>query len=68
MLPLVGLAAAVEQAAAGATQLPPQRVEGAPESDEGQPALVDAEAMPPPLPPPLQRGDAVLKWLCPRSR
>ena len=64
----VGSTAEVEQAAAGATQLPPQRVEGAPESDEGRLASVDAGAVPPPLPPPLQRSVAVPKRLQPRSR
>ena len=49
----VGSTAVVEQAAVGATQLPPQRVEGAPESDEGRLAPVDTGAVPPPLPPPL---------------
>ena len=39
-----------EQATVGATQLPPQGVEGAPEPDEGWPAPVDARAMPPPPP------------------
>jgi len=49
----VGSTAVVEQAAVGATQLPPQRVEGAPESDEGRLAPVDTGAVPPPPPPPL---------------
>ncbi|XP_066308438.1 uncharacterized protein [Miscanthus floridulus] len=44
----VGSTAEVEQAAAGATQLPPQRVEGAPESGEGRSTPADTEAMPPP--------------------
>ena len=64
----VGSTAVVEQAAVGATQLPPQRVEGAPESDEGRLALVDTGAVPPPPPPPLQRRVAVPKRLQPRSR
>ena len=51
----VGSTAEVEQVAAGATQLPPQRTEGVPESGEGQLALTDMEVMPPLLPPPLQR-------------
>ena len=65
---LVGSSAVVEQAALGATQLPPQRVEGAPESDEGRLASVDTGAVPPPSPPPLQRRVAVPKRLQPRSR
>ena len=64
----VGSTAVVEQAAVGAMQLRPQRVEGAPESDEGQLAPVDTRAMPPPPPPPLQRRVTVPKWLQPRSR
>ena len=64
----VGSTAEVEQAVAGATQLPPQRVEGAPESGEGRPAPADTEAMPPLPPPSLLRRDAVPKRLCPRSR
>ena len=65
----VGSTVEVEQAAAGATQPPPQRVKGAPEPSEGWPAPADTEAVPPPLPPPLQRRrDAVPKRLCPRSR
>ncbi|XP_066373585.1 uncharacterized protein [Miscanthus floridulus] len=64
----VGSTAEVEQAAAGATQPPPQRVEGASESDKGWPAPVDTGAVPPPPPPPLERmRDAVRKQLCPRS-
>ncbi|XP_066320445.1 uncharacterized protein [Miscanthus floridulus] len=39
----------VEQAAVGATQLPPQRVEGALESGEDRPAPADTEAVPPPF-------------------
>ena len=65
----VGSTVEVEQAAAGVTQPPPQRVEGAPEFSEGRPAPVDTEAVPPPPPPPLQRRrDAVPKQLYPRSR
>ena len=57
-----------EQAAAGATELPPQGVEGAPEPDKGRPAPVDVGAVPPPPPRSLQRRTAVPKWLQPRSR
>ncbi|XP_066333209.1 uncharacterized protein [Miscanthus floridulus] len=65
---LVGSTVEVEQAAVGATQLPPQRVEGTPESGEGRPAPTDMGAVPPPPPPPLQRRrDVVPKRLCPRS-
>ena len=46
-----GSTVVTEKAAAGATQLPPQEVEGAPESDEGRLAPVDTGAVP--LPPPL---------------
>ena len=63
----VGSTAVVEQAAVGATQLPPQRIEGAPESGEGRPAPADTEVVPP-APPPLQRWVAVPKRLHPRSR
>ncbi|XP_066314898.1 uncharacterized protein [Miscanthus floridulus] len=45
--------AKVERAAVGATQPPPQRVEGVPESGEDRPAPADTEVMPPPPPPPL---------------
>ncbi|XP_066316217.1 uncharacterized protein [Miscanthus floridulus] len=65
---LVGSTAEVEQAAARATQPPPPRVEGAPESSEGRPALADMGAVPPSPPPPLQRTrDTVQKRLCPHS-
>ena len=65
----MGSTAEVERATAGATQPPPQRVEGAPESGEVRPAPADKEVVPPLPPPPLQRTrDAVLKRLCPRSR
>jgi len=64
----VGSTTVVEQAAVGATQLPPQRVEGAPESDEGRLAPLDTSAVPPPLPLPLHRRVAVPKRLQPRSR
>jgi len=65
---VVSLSGLTEQAAAGATQLPPQGVEGAPEPDEGRSALVDAGAVPPPPPQSLQRRTAVPKRLQPRSR
>ena len=64
----VGSAAAVEQVAAGATQLPLQRTEGAPGSVEDQPVPMDTEAMPLPPPPPLQTRVTVPKRLQPRSR
>ncbi|XP_066361355.1 uncharacterized protein [Miscanthus floridulus] len=51
----VGSMAEVEQAAAGAAEPPPQRVEGASESGEGRPASVDMEVVPLPPPPPLLR-------------
>ncbi|XP_066323232.1 uncharacterized protein [Miscanthus floridulus] len=57
----------VGSAAAEATQLPPQRTEGAPGSIEDQPAPMDTEAMPLPLPPPLWTRVAMVKWLSPRS-
>ena len=63
----VGSAAAVEQVAAEAMQLPPQRTEGTPGSVEDQPAPMDTEAMPLP-PPPLRTRVAVAKRLPPRSR
>ena len=61
----VGSTAAVEQVAAGATQLHPQRTEGAPGSVEDRPVPADTEAMPlpPPLPSPSQRRVAVPKGL-----
>ena len=61
----MGLMMEVEQVAAGATQLPPQKIEGAPEFGEGRLAPADTEAV---LPPPLQRRVAVSKRLHPRSR
>ena len=64
----VGSMVVVEQAAVGATQLPPQRVEGVLESDEGRLAPLDTGAVPPPPPPPLQRRVAVPKRLQPHSR
>ena len=63
-----GSTVVTEQAAAGATQLPPQGVEGAPEPDEGRPTPVDAGAVPPPLSRSLQRRTVVPKRLQPRSR
>ncbi|XP_066373122.1 uncharacterized protein [Miscanthus floridulus] len=63
----VGPVAAVEQVAAEATQLPPQRTEGAPGSVEDQPVPMDTEAMPLPPPPPLRTRVAVAKRLPPRS-
>ncbi|XP_066311447.1 uncharacterized protein [Miscanthus floridulus] len=56
--------AEVEQAMLGATQPPPQRVEGAPEFGEDRPAPTDTEAVPPP---PLQRRVVVPKRLHPCS-
>jgi len=64
----VGSTAEVEQVTAGTTQLPPQKIEGVPEFNEGRLAPADTEAMPPPPPPPLQRRVAVPKRLHPRSR
>ncbi|XP_066311437.1 uncharacterized protein [Miscanthus floridulus] len=65
---LMGSTAEVERATAGATQQPPQRVEGASKSSEGRPTPVDMGAVPPPPPPPLRRmRDAVRKLLCPHS-
>ena len=64
----VGSAAAVERVAAGATQLPPQRTEGAPGSIENQPTPMDTEAVPLPPPPPLQMRVTMPKRLQPRSR
>ncbi|XP_066374841.1 uncharacterized protein [Miscanthus floridulus] len=63
----VGSMVEVEQVAAGATQLPPQRIKGASESNKSRPAPADTEAMPSPPPPPLQRRVMVPKWLHPRS-
>ena len=63
-----GSTVVTEQATAGATQLPPQGVEGASEPDEGRPTPVDAGAVPPPPPPPLQRRVTVPKRLQPCSR
>ena len=64
----VGSTAEVEQVAVLATQLPPQRIEGAPESDEGRLAPVDIGALPLPPPSPLQRRVTVPKRLQPHSR
>ncbi|XP_066384662.1 uncharacterized protein [Miscanthus floridulus] len=57
----VGSTAAAEQVAAGATQLPPQRTEGALGSIEDRPTPADTEAVPLPPPPPLQMRVAVPK-------
>ena len=59
----VGSTTEVEQVAAGATQLPPQRTEGAPGSIEDCPMPTDTEAVPLPPPPPSQRRVAVPKRL-----
>ena len=64
----LGSTVLVEQAAVEATQLPPQRVEGVSESDEGRLAPADTGAVSLPPPPPLQRRVVVPKWLQPRSR
>ncbi|XP_066334248.1 uncharacterized protein [Miscanthus floridulus] len=63
----VGSAAAVEQVAVEATQLPPQGTEGASGSVEDQPVPMDTEAMPLPPPLPLQTRVAVPKRLPPCS-
>ncbi|XP_066308053.1 uncharacterized protein [Miscanthus floridulus] len=63
----VGLTAVVEQVVAGATQLPPQRTEGAPGSVEDRPAPANTEVVPLPPPPPLQMRVAVPNRLQPRS-
>ncbi|XP_066324608.1 uncharacterized protein [Miscanthus floridulus] len=62
---LVGSTAEVEQVAAGATQLPPQRTEGAPGSVEDRPALADTEVVPLPPPPPSQKHPAEVPTLAP---
>jgi len=49
----VGSTVVVEQVAAGATQLPPQRTEGAPRSIEDRLVPVDTKSVPLPPPPPL---------------
>ena len=64
----VGSAVEVEQATPGAAQLSPRTVVGVPGSGGDQSVPADTEAMPPPLPPPLQRRDAIQKWLLPRLR
>ena len=64
----VGSTAAVEQVAVGATQLPPQRTEGAPGSIKDRSAPADTEVVPLPPPPSLQTRVAVPKRLQPRSR
>ena len=61
----LGSTIVVEQAAVETTQLPPQRVEGVSESDEGRLAPADTGAM---SLLPLQRRVAVPKWLQPHSR
>ncbi|XP_066334278.1 uncharacterized protein [Miscanthus floridulus] len=63
----MGSTAVGEQAVARATQLPSQRIEGAPGSIEDRPTPADAEAVPLPPPPPSQRRVTVLKRLQPRS-
>ncbi|XP_066351258.1 uncharacterized protein [Miscanthus floridulus] len=63
----VGSAAAVEQVAARATQLPLQRTEGASGSVEDQPVSMNTEVVPVPPPPPAQTRVAVPKWLQPCS-
>ena len=63
----MGSMAVVEQVAAGVTQPPPQRTEGAPGPVGDRPASADAEATPLPPPPPLQTRVAVPKRLQPRS-
>ncbi|XP_066323787.1 uncharacterized protein [Miscanthus floridulus] len=60
----MGSTAEVERATTGATQPPPQRVEGASESGEGRPVPVDTGAVPPPL---SRTRDVVRKLLCPHS-
>ena len=65
---LVGSAAAVEQVAAGAMQLPPQRTEGASRSVEDQPAPMNTAVVPLSPPLPAQTRVAVPKRLQPRSR
>ncbi|XP_066375185.1 uncharacterized protein [Miscanthus floridulus] len=57
----VGSTTVVEQVAARATQLPPQRTEGAPGSVEDRPAPADTEVMPLSPPPPSQKRVAVPK-------
>ena len=64
----VGSTAAVEQVAAGATQLPPQGIKGVPGSVEDWPAPVDTKVVPLPLPSPAQRRVIVSKRLQPCSR
>ena len=64
----VGSTTEVEQVAAGATQLPPQRTEGASGSIKDRLAPADTEDVPLPPPPPLQTRVAVPKRLLPWSR
>ncbi|XP_066358222.1 uncharacterized protein [Miscanthus floridulus] len=64
----LGSMAEVERVTMGVTPQPPQRVEGASESGAGWPAPANTGAVPPPLPPLLQRmRDVVRKLLCPHS-
>ena len=63
----VGSTAEVEQMTVGATQLPPQKIEGALGFGGDRPAPVDTKVVPLPPPPPLQRRVAVPKRLHPRS-
>ena len=64
----LGSTTAVEQVAVGATQLPPQRTEGASGSVEDHSAPMDTKAMPLPPPPPARTRVAVAKRLPPRLR
>ena len=64
----VGSTAVVEQVAAEAMQLTPQRTDGASGSFEDWPTPMDMEAMPLPPPSPLRTRVAVAKRLPPRSR
>ena len=64
----VGSTVEVEQVVAGATQLPPQKIEGALGFGGDRPAPADTEAVPLSPPPPLLRRVAVPKRLHPRSR
>ncbi|XP_066374979.1 uncharacterized protein [Miscanthus floridulus] len=57
----------VEQATAGATQQPPQRVKGASESGEGRPAPADTGAVPPPPPSPFRKHQVEAPALAPRK-
>ena len=64
----LGSTAEVEQVTVGATQLPPQKIEGALGFGGDRSAPVDTEAVPLPPPPLLQRRVAVPKRLHPCSR